>query len=359
MNPRTIIILSLFGIFCLIICFIIFYNKSDKKDFYKFSNRLILCSLPTVIITFVFILFMFSKRNELNGISMSDQLIESFKNSINTKYKTYIFGNSRCYRGIDPEFISNNTFNFAYDNETFFEQYFKLQYLSNNKIIPDTIILGVDYFEFSFVSDAMSNTYAQYFPKEYLSRLNGFNCDKSSTKNNTNVDDFVNANLSNIFGRSSSQYISHLYDLIVYGKYKAPFLKKNGQYIINPVPKAKEGDFVKRDTTILDIQKEYFEKIITYSNINNIIVYLVMPPTRDIERFSYNKSFIEKLDRYFISLSNKQNIYYINYYHIDLDLNLFMDDTHLTPDGAIYFSGKLYNDIKYLQNKNLKYLFVK
>ena len=360
MNPLF-IISSILGILGLVICYIIFNNKDDKKDFLRFCKKFIIYSIPTIIITVAYIILMYPKRESLNGISMSDQLIQNFENSINSNYTTYIFGNSRCYRGIDPDLLSTSTFNFAYDNETFLEQYYKLQYLNKNKIVPDTIILGVDYFEFSFVSEAMTDTYKQYFSKEYITSINEYNsANSANNKNKTeNIDDYVNATLSNIFGRSASQYVNYLYNYIVYHRAEAPYLKKNGQYIINPVPKGREGDFVKRDTTILNIQKEYFEKIISYSKANNIIVFLVMPPTRNIERKSYSDNYITNFDKYFIEKCEKNKIFYINYFNVNFDLSLFMDDTHLTPNGASVFSNLLNNDIKYFQHNNKTYLFVK
>jgi hypothetical protein len=359
MDPRLIVLCSIFLVISLLLVFLFFYKRNDKKEFIKFTKKMVMYALPIFFIVFIYYFAEKPYHELLNGISSSDQLIQSFKNSISSKKSIYIYGNSRCYRGINPYLISKSSFNFSYDNETFLEQYFKIEYLRNHKIIPDTIILGVDYFEFSFVSTAMSDIYKRYFTPEYLHSIDRFNQNEGSNKVQ-GVNEFININLSNLFGRSASQYFYYLYNKTVNRtKMEVPYLKENGQYIINPIPKAGEGDFLKRDTNILNIQRIYFEKILSFSLENNVIVFLVMPPLRNIERRCYKNSFIDEMDKYFISKCKDNRVFYINYFERDYDLTYFMDDTHLNPSGADKFSIELRNDINKFNNISLNYLFVK
>lgn len=358
MNFRFIIFVCfvLFGFLALF--FIFCYKKDDKHEFLYFIKKVGLYSLPVVLVVSIYLFAGKEYRKILNGISMSKQLEQGFYNAVANKKGMYILGNSRCYRGLNPKLLGLSTYNFAYDNETFLEQYYKLEYLKKNGIIPDTVILGVDYFEFSFVSTVLKDVYSQYFSPDYIKSI-----DKYVVKSNNKLDDlnnFMNSRMSTLFGRSASQYFDFLYYHYILGdSIQFPYLKDNGQYIIRPLPHAKEGDFVKRDSTILEIQEKSFESIISFTKIHNITLFLVMPPTRKIERDSYSIEFVKKRDEYFISKCEEGNIFYISYFNDnDFITTDFMDDTHLTPIAADRFSRKLRMDIEFLNgNKRLLYLY--
>lgn len=339
-------------IFLLILFFFLLYRKDDRNEFLYFFWKVGLYSLPIILVVSVYFFTAKEHRSVLNGISMSEQLNQGFHNAVASKTETYILGNSRCYRGLNPDVLGSSVYNFAYDNETFLEQYYKLIYLKKHGNIPSTIILGVDYFEFSFVSVALKDIYKNYFSPDYLKSTNKFTV--KSNNQLSELNNFINSQVATLFGRSASQYLDFLYYHYVLNEpIQYPYLKDNGQYIISPLPSAKEGDFVKRDSIILDIQKHSFESIVSFAKSHNIKLFLVMPPTRQIERDSYRLEFTKRMDEYFISRCMEGSVYYINYFNDNEFVTAdFMDDTHLTPVGADRFSEKLRMDIEVLnQNK--------
>lgn len=282
---------------------------------------------------------------------MADQISQSFDKVLTQPNEILIMGNSRTYRGLNPEFISPRCYNFSFDNETFFEQYYKLKYLEQQSITPELLILGVDYFEFSFLSLAMRNSYMPYFDTRYSIELDSLSQSGNQFEfgESENVDDFVNKKMSAVFGRGASQYLSYVYRQLKEDTLMYPYLKDNGQYIINPVPKAQDGEFLTRSSAVNDYQKDKFEQIVTYCKENKIKLLLLMPPCRDIELQCYTETFKDSLNNYFHSFEDKDNIWYLNlseqHPYTTAD---FMDDTHLTPLAADRFS---YEIQQYINNE--------
>lgn len=329
-----------------VILFMIFYRGKDKKQINKFVAKLILYALPLVMLIGLFLINFKMMSRVLNGISMENQIITSFGNVIEKPYETIIMGNSRTYRGINPEMMDSTTYNFSFDNETFLEQYYKLIYLEQNKALPKRLILGVDYFEFSFLSQAMRGTYANYFVPQYDSTITELLKDggKLEFKPIGSVDDWFNDKMSAVFGRGASQYLSHLGRSIAGQPLQAPYLKDDGQYIILPVPRASDGEFMKRSSEIKEYQRVKFEQIIDFAKQKGIEVILLMPPCREIELKCYTEEFKDSLDNYFSSF---ENVTYLNMSQADdFTTKDYMDDTHLTPKAADRFSVLLYNKIR-------------
>ena len=87
------------------------------------------------------------------GLNTRKQILISFSNADSRQYNKMFLGNSRVYRGINPDKIDDHTYNFAHDNDTYNQCYYKLQHvLANGKKI-DTLFLGADYFQFSIKSE--------------------------------------------------------------------------------------------------------------------------------------------------------------------------------------------------------------
>lgn len=337
---------SLAGVISLL--FILFYKKTDKAEILKFLRKLGLYILPLIVLVSSLMagLKMMSKR--LNGITMNDQIAMSFDNVLKKPYKTIIMGNSRTYRGINPDMMDSTTYNFSFDNETFFEQYFKLQYLDKNNRLPQLLILGVDYFEFSFLSQAMQASYSPYFGEQYNSLLNKLAQNKVvEFAPIDNVDDWFNSKMSGAFGRGASQYLSYLWRTIQGKPFEAPYLKENGQYIVNPVPMAVDGEFMTRSSKMEIYQQEKFEQIVAFAKERQMKVILLMPPCRDIEMDCYTQDVKDNMNRYFSSFERPDSVWYLNMSELrGYGIVNFMDDTHLNPIAADRFSKQLNDTIQ-------------
>lgn len=323
--------------------FLLFYRRSDRSELLRFLRRLVLYSLPLMGLLGLFLFGYRRVAKQLQGIPMHDQIITSAQNILKKPYHTIIMGNSRTYRGINPDMFDSLTYNFSFDNETFLEQDFKFQYLKQHDRLPKLLVLGVDYFEFSFLSLAMRESYREVFGAAYDSLLNSLsNAQGAEYKPMDNVDDWVNSKMG-VFGRGSSQYLDYLRRRLFLGEpMRVPYLKDNGQYIIDPVPDGKEGTFMTRSIEVQPYQKERFEALMAAARNNRVQVVLLMAPCRDIELACYTDQAKKQLDDYFRSFERPDSVWYLNMSAVEgFSVVDFMDDTHLKPQAADRYSRLL------------------
>jgi len=107
--------------------------------------------------------------SQIHGPSTEQQIRSSFKNVITEeKYDLIILGNSRTYRGLNPEFFDFNTFNFSHDNDNYNQIFYKLKFLLQENIQFDYLILGTDYFQFNYKSGTRNYIYGDLLSNEYL-----------------------------------------------------------------------------------------------------------------------------------------------------------------------------------------------
>ena len=125
MNVVFQVALYLIALGVLVVAFLLLYRREDKKQMMRFLYKLAIYITPLFIVVMLFLVDYRKMAPVLNGISMNDQLEQSFENVLKKPYRTIILGNSRTYRGINPDLIDSSTYNFSFDNETFLEQYFK------------------------------------------------------------------------------------------------------------------------------------------------------------------------------------------------------------------------------------------
>ncbi|WP_461488949.1 hypothetical protein, partial [Pontibacter sp. HJ8] len=67
------------------------------------------------------------------GPTTKAQIEQSFENALRKDYDMLILGNSRIYRGINPEKFSTNAYNFAHDDDSYNQMYYKLKYVLADK----------------------------------------------------------------------------------------------------------------------------------------------------------------------------------------------------------------------------------
>lgn len=118
------------------------------------------------------------------------------------------------------------------------------------------------------------------------------------------------------------------------------YQKGNGQYVVNG--EADPNETINRDYTILDIQYDYFVRIIELCEKENIQMYVIMPPLwegettshTDQERKSFNDMIISTLH------GTRYSENYINYSEEEglSSYTDFIDITHLKPSKADEFS---------------------
>lgn len=296
----------------------------------KFLIKSILFLMILIISVEGFIKFTDDKLIKLNGPSTEQQIRISFENVLKYEYDTLILGNSRIYRGINPDKLSQKAYNFAHDNDNFNQMYYKLKYVEEHDKLPDTLIMGVDYFQFSFLSGSRNYIYNSVMPKEYM---------KDYKRD-------INKEVNTILSTKQNEFMLRLKSLNkkIDETAKVPYLKENGQYI--RFREAKKNEQAKRNSNRLPIQEKYFEKILKFCSDNNIKVVMVMPPTRKNELVNYTQETMDKFDNYFKSKENEQ-VFYLNYSKDErFNLEDYQDKTHLNKEGADRFSEILNRDIQ-------------
>lgn len=288
------------------------------------------CMAALLVLCCVTCLMLFDTRLKRNlGPNTSEQLNKSFEDAIADDYECYFLGNSRIYRGINPEkFTDMKTYNFAHDNDSYNQMYYKLLYLEKNSINFKRLVIGTDYFQFSFKSDTRNYVYNKLLGDDYA---NDFQ---------TNNYPRFFSNLQQLWDTKRPKMAVMMTNLQYFNKVTGRYLKDNGQYIV-PDAKATEQDTIKRDSTILDFQYEYFEKIIDYCLNNNVELYVIMPPVRDAELRSYEQNTMDAFNQMIENaLGEEYKGHYVNCSNIQefKDYTNYQDITHLTPEVADRFS---------------------
>jgi hypothetical protein len=270
-----------------------------------------------LILTLLFSLVISLKtKSKIHGLNTSQQIEFQFNQIQSENYKTVILGNSRLYRGINPKNFKLPTFNFTHDNDNFNVIYYKLLCVLKYQKDVETIILGIDYFQFSFLSDTRNHTYNKFLDKKYSNDFSVFSNLKSKIKFLfVNPESFIKTNYNT--------------------------LNEWGYYEISPDksydPKKPHG--ISRISDRIDIQEKYFKKILKLISSKNIRLILIMPPTQKEEINFYSNEEIYEFNS-FINKEVKE------FNHIYLNLSLlegftkkdFYDLTHLNNLGTDKFS---------------------
>ena len=265
------------------------------------------------------------------GVNTEDQIRISFHNASTKKYNKLFLGNSRVYRGINPDFIDSHTYNFAHDNDTYNQCYYKLLYLINSGHKLDSLFLGADYFQFGIKSNTRNYVYDELF-------ADGYYKDYDSNKCSERI-----ANLKQKFFNNQLLLPKGLLKMVLGGNIIG-YIKNNGQYIYDS--KASPNDKVVRKTKILDLQVDYYNKIIDLCHSNNIQITVFTMPVRDGEMESYTNDYIAKIQSIIkapLSIEDQ----YVDMTYLDefRDYHDYTDITHLNSVAADRFSVYFRNNI--------------
>lgn len=285
-----------------------------------FLKDLFLVVLIPTILYGLFAQFALPKLlRHFHGPNTSERIQESFEQVARANAEMIFLGNSRIYRGVDPSAFDLPTYNFSHDNDSYNQLYYKLEYLISKDATPQTIVLGVDMFQFSFISDSRNYIYGKLLSKAYMEDYN----------KRLWIYDLIH-----FFERFDLDYLSKLSP-----KNEIAYQKNNGQFI-QPGQNI-EGSIVKRSANRLQLQVKYFEKILDKCKNLGIRAFLVLPPTQESELDSYTEKEIIEFNTF---ISNYRTLY-DGYFDFSNDSSYtqsdFSDMTHLTPLAAARFSKQL------------------
>lgn len=311
----------------------------------KLLVRLIFFFSTIFLICILYVRYSGGIIKRVKGPTTEEQINFSFDKSVERNYDMLILGNSRLYRGINSDKISTfNSFNFSHDNDAFNQCYYKMKYLQNKSKTYDYLVMGVDYFEFSIMSNTRNEYYKPYFDKEYMV---DYNLDEEEDKGFefSEVEEDANRYMTMTFSNTFVPFLKGLYSFIdPSGMENTSFMRDNGQYV--NMGEALGDDMTKRKHNILPVQEKYFNTIIDFCDENEIKLFLVMMPVRGQELGNYPDSVITEMDLLFEDKSNQINGYYLNYSKDSrFEKEDFLDITHLNSFGADKFSVILNDDI--------------
>jgi len=281
--------------------------------------------------------FVFSKTL---GISTSQQINNSINLVDTADYNGIVLGSSCLYRGVNPDSLTfAKTINFAHDNDSYNQIYYKIKYLDNHNKKVDFIIMNADYFTFSRISSSRNSIYSKYLGKEYL-------MDYKDIANN-NLNESFATFIENSFTNSHKQFIKSII-MIVKGKKNNNIYKKNGQMVF-PYKEASPNESARPRESYepLPLQVGYFDKIVNYCEGKNIKLFLIFSPTMNYvlnflspqEKAFYDSLFLEK--------AKLENVYFLDYKSDSrFGIKDFHDFSHLNSRGADKFSSILNQDIQ-------------
>ena len=305
----------------------------------KLLLKLILLSLLSGFIIYGYCIFATYAAQKYHGRTTADQILMSFHNSVAEKYNCYFLGNSRIYRNINPDmFPLVKGYNFAHDNDSYNQMYYKLLYLLNHGENIDYLFVGTDYFQFSFMSDTRNYIYSTLFPREYSADFpNGRNWlvqkkeyYKTIWENKQNC---LDSCFDYMLNKPEPDHVN--------------YQKKNGQYVVEGM--AKGNETIDRDYSVLDMQYEYFKKILYICEQNDIVLYVIMPPLWEGETRSHTDEERKTFDAMIKDTLSGTPYFnnYINYSEREglLPFTDFIDITHLTPEASDHYSRYLHEMI--------------
>lgn len=293
------------------------------------------CFIVGAIYSIITLFFLPNLIEKEEGPSVEKLIHQSFKNASSKNYDLLILGNSGTYRGINPDILSIPSYNFSHDNDTYNQIYYKLVWLKRKNKKFKYLILGIDYFQFSYISDTRNYLYSPLFDVAY--------------SKDYPIKNFMQLffDRTNIKDMKRLKYLKNIFT----DKKEAIFQKENGQYI-RPDKFAKERKFytsIKR----LPIQEKYFKLILDICSKDSIEIFICMVPVRKKVMLNYTEKDIKEFNNY-IAANVNSRIYYLNYStQPGWNAEDYTDMVHLNVKAADKYSKQL-NDtvLKIINNKD-------
>lgn len=302
----------------------------------QFLIKILIFSFAALCIYVPTVLYVLpSALEHIYGPSTKRQITQSFNDIQKKEYDLIVLGNSGPYRGINPDSLKIPAYNFAHDNDSYNQMYYKLLWMERNKIKFNAVLVSVDYFQFNIFSGTRNYVYNSYFENEYQEDYPSFTA---------NLDVFLNR--TQILDISRLQFLLKFFE----PKKTERFMKANGQYI--KPSKAKVTDDHIYSMERLPVQENYFRLIIDYCTKNDIEVVICMLPKRKNILRHFEKDKVDEFNNYINTFTNEK-IHYLNYAAQEgWTVDDYTDRIHFNENAANKFSKILNEDMLRLLKKN-------
>ncbi|MCA9067028.1 MAG: hypothetical protein KDA96_28385, partial [Planctomycetaceae bacterium] len=210
-------------------------DADHQQQIRRFLQRTIWFLLAPLVAYLPFgILFHEQLLERSKGPSVQKQILGAFERAQERDIELLILGNSRMYRGLNPDHFSLPAFNLAHDDDSFNQMYYKLLWLEEQQKDIRVLVMGVDYFQFGVCSDRRNYVYSTLFAPEY-------------------TDDYPPVSIFNKRRWVRPGFFNGINPKHLFADgHGRPFVRDNGQYIRPGT--ASPMDFVPRDTERLPLQ---------------------------------------------------------------------------------------------------------
>ena len=243
-----------------------------KEDIQEFRKRLLQFVFAPCLLLLPWLPFgvMFGPQllERSKGPSAQTQTDHAFRNAELRDYDLVFLGNSRVYRGVNPDHMDVPSYNFACDNDTFNQMYHKLKWLREKGKAFQHLVIGIDFFQFEFISPYRNHLYGPYLGDEYLA---DYTPDPNADFRRWIKTRFRSLNPKYLFIPNNGRI----------------FLRDNGQFIKPGVARA--TDRTERTTRLLPLQVDYFERMLADCREHGTNVVLCMLPIREAEQNCYEE----------------------------------------------------------------------
>lgn len=312
----------------------------ERTSAYNLTLGVGILFLTTLLLVSAYVHFSTRVLASVMGPSTEKQISRSFLHALNRDYDILVVGNSRIYRGVNPDHMPASAYNFAHDNDSFNQIYHKLLLLDAQGVKYETLVLGVDYFQFAVFSNSRNYVYGRLLGKDYLHDYKPFKPSFFKPLDDAAFNEYMDLKFTKTFLTAARILLTDATPGTI------PSLNDNGQY------KGVQGTAQKTDSIIrswhrLPIQEAYFMKILDFSRENGLKLFLVMPPLRKNELLNYPATVLSDYDKFFHESAKSVGGRYLNYAQDsrfgDKD---FVDITHLSVTSADRFTGVLANDME-------------
>ena len=299
-------------------------SQEMDRDLWAFIRRVLLfVSIPLLVYLPylpVGIFFGNSILERANGPDTESQITSSFQIADHREFDLLLLGNSRIYRGLNPDQFSIPTFNFGCDNDSFNQMYYKLKWLRDRNHHITSLVLGVDYFQFSVWKSDRNFAYSRFLDPEYAA---GYPPDRSTE-----------------FRRWLRRFPKTLNPkYLLTSAADRPYLRTSGQYIFPGT--AQPTDSVARDSRRNTLLVSYFERILDDCEAHGTKVFLCIMPMRHEEIRAYRPGEIEEFRKFLAPyLDDDVRLIDLSTDH-EFTVADFTDITHLNASAADRCSDRL------------------
>ena len=295
-----------------------------KDDFTKFRKRLLLFLFAPCLLLLPWLPFgvLFGPQilERSKGPSAQAQTDHAFRNAKLRDYDLVFLGNSRVYRGINPDHMDVPSYNFACDNDTYNQMYHKLKWLRETGKAFHHLVIGVDFFQFSFIASNRNHLYGPLLGDEYLA---DYPPDPNAKFRHWMKTWFRSLNPKYLFMPNNGRI----------------FLRDNGQFIKPGVARA--TDTWERSTKLLPVQIDYFERILADCRTHGTNVVLCMLPIRQAEKNCYTETQIEEFMEFLQNYVNNDVALIDLTFDDGYVMSDYTDITHLNEAAADRLSIQL------------------